>query len=250
MADNRNYFCFCEDNCKFPTMTKEQILTAIKQAVETGKIKNVDAGFITRIVEQNKGVPLAFWVGTQAEYNAIENKANNCFYIVTDDTMKEDIEAAIANFSTALEAETKARSEEDAKLAKSIENNVTRLNADVKDLKNKCNGVTLFKNTSGIGENATFTCADFDKYILYAITIKYANFQTVVIGGNKTSVYNSVTGRQEFLLSAHNLLVNTAGETKNNYAIISLETAADTHTVVKAKYMDNDGVITKIVGYM
>ena len=37
------------------------------------------------IIEQNNGVVLSFWVGTTEEYNAIEKKLDNCFYIITDD---------------------------------------------------------------------------------------------------------------------------------------------------------------------
>lgn len=97
MADNKNYYVFCDDNCKFEAMTKEQILTAIEQAITTGAVQDVDTGFITKIKEQNKNVGLKFWIGTQAEYNALATKENNCFYIITDDTAKEDIETAIGN---------------------------------------------------------------------------------------------------------------------------------------------------------
>lgn len=84
MSD-RNYYVLCEDNCKFPAMTKEQILAAIEQAISTGKIHDVDAGFITKIKEQNRNGALKFWVGTKTEYNAIDKKEHNCFYITTDD---------------------------------------------------------------------------------------------------------------------------------------------------------------------
>lgn len=92
MADERKYYVLCADNCKFESMTKEQILAAISQAVSTGEIKDVDTGFVTKIKEQNSGAALSFWVGTSAEYNALPEKAGNCFYILTDDTAKEDIE--------------------------------------------------------------------------------------------------------------------------------------------------------------
>ena len=45
MSDGRKYYCICESNCKFETMTKEQILAAIAQAVETGSVGDVDTGF-------------------------------------------------------------------------------------------------------------------------------------------------------------------------------------------------------------
>lgn len=95
MADERNYYVICADGCKFESMTKEQILAAITQAVETGEIKDVDTGFVTKIKEQNSGLGLSFWVGTQAEYNALETKPTNCFSIITDDTFAEDINAAV-----------------------------------------------------------------------------------------------------------------------------------------------------------
>lgn len=93
MADNeRNYYVLSENNCKFESFTKEQILSAIQQAVNSGEIKNVDTGFVTKIKEQNKNAGLMFWVGTQAEYNALENKKNNCLYIITDDRRNESID--------------------------------------------------------------------------------------------------------------------------------------------------------------
>lgn len=94
MADERNYFVLCEDNCKFPAMTKEQVLSAIAEA--TGAtVKDIDSAFITKVKEKNGGASLTFWVGTQAEYNAIEKKVDNCLYLVTDETTGEDIDAAL-----------------------------------------------------------------------------------------------------------------------------------------------------------
>lgn len=84
MSDEKKYFCFCSSNCKYETMTKEQILTAIAQALSTGKVENVDTGFITKVKEANGGRYVTFWVGTQAEYNALKEKKTDCLYIVTD----------------------------------------------------------------------------------------------------------------------------------------------------------------------
>lgn len=79
----RNYYVICDDNCKFESMTKEQIIAAIASA--TGKTPtSIDDAFITKIKEQNRNIPLKFWIGTQAEYNAIENPEDNTFYIFTD----------------------------------------------------------------------------------------------------------------------------------------------------------------------
>lgn len=108
----RKYYCYCDANCKFETMTKEQILAAIAQAVETGGIHDVDAGFITKVKEENTGGYVSFWVGTTAQYNAIPEKNPNCMYIFTDgekidellDAVKKagaDAEAAAASAAAA-----------------------------------------------------------------------------------------------------------------------------------------------------
>lgn len=97
MSD-RTYYVICADGCKFESMTKEQILTAIQQAVSTGEINDVDAGFVTKIREKNKNAGLSFWVGTSAEYHAIISKDENCFYILTDDTIGADIVKQIEEF--------------------------------------------------------------------------------------------------------------------------------------------------------
>lgn len=100
MSDGRKYYCMCDSNCKFETMTKEQILAAIAQAMETGVVGDVDTGFVTKLKELNTGSAVTVWVGTRAQYNAITEKAGNCLYIITDDTTSEDIvatcEAAVA----------------------------------------------------------------------------------------------------------------------------------------------------------
>lgn len=100
MSSERTYYVFCEDNCKFESMTKEQILTAISQALSTGKIDDIDSGFVTKIKEVNKNNPLMFWVGTTAEFNALEDQDENTFYIVTDATEGEDLSAEINDINT------------------------------------------------------------------------------------------------------------------------------------------------------
>lgn len=94
MAD-RTYYCFCDSGCKFETLTKEQILTAIMQAVNNGTIGNIDAGFITTVKTIN-GTPLKFFVGTQYEYDGLTaEEKHNLFAVITNDTAKEAIFAAL-----------------------------------------------------------------------------------------------------------------------------------------------------------
>lgn len=95
MAGTPTVYVICDQNCKFEGMTKEQILTAIAQAVESGEIKDVDAGFITTIKTINN-IPLKFFVGEQAAFDALsDEEKNNLFAIITNDTTKEGLEEAI-----------------------------------------------------------------------------------------------------------------------------------------------------------
>ena len=135
MSDERKYYCICEDNCKFETMTKEQILAAIAQAMETGSVGNCDTGFITKVKEQNGGSCVTFWVGTQAQYNAIETKEQNCMYIITDDTTAADIlkacKTATDEATAASEAAAAANAAAAAALQKIDENGTIVFTHDV-----------------------------------------------------------------------------------------------------------------------
>lgn len=95
MADTPKVYVFCDANCKWEGMTKEQILTAIMQAVNEGTIGDIDTGFITTIKTIN-GEPLKFFYGTQAAYNDLsdEEKAN-LYPVITDDTTISGIEETL-----------------------------------------------------------------------------------------------------------------------------------------------------------
>lgn len=89
------YYVICDDDSKHEGMTKEQILAAIVQAVETGSIGNIDTGIVSKVKERNTGGYVAFWVGTTAQYNALEETDPNCIYIKTDCTEYTDLLNAI-----------------------------------------------------------------------------------------------------------------------------------------------------------
>ena len=92
----KKYFCFCSSNCKYETMTKEQILAAIAQAAETGLVIDPDSGFITKVKETNAGGYISFWVGTQAQYNALKEKDHkHCMYIITDCASAAELTQAV-----------------------------------------------------------------------------------------------------------------------------------------------------------
>ena len=87
------YYVIDERNCFFEGMTKEETVQAIADA--TGLVPadiNVDDAVISQIRETNKGSGLKFWIGTQAEYNALDEIVPNTFYIFTDGNELEAIE--------------------------------------------------------------------------------------------------------------------------------------------------------------
>lgn len=95
MADTPKVYALCDINCKWETLTKEQILTAIANAIETGEIGDVNTGFVQTIKTIND-IPLKFFVGTQAQYDALSaGDKLNLYAIITDDESITNIERSI-----------------------------------------------------------------------------------------------------------------------------------------------------------
>lgn len=108
MGATPTVYVICDQNCKFEGMTKEQILTAIMQAVNNGVIGDIDAGFITTIKTIN-GVALKFFVGEQAGYDALTaEEKKDLFAIITNDTTKEDFNEAIKKALEAADGNSRA----------------------------------------------------------------------------------------------------------------------------------------------
>lgn len=101
---NNPYFVFDGKLCKAEGMTKEQIINAIAQATGVTP-SDVDAGFISTILEGNKNKSIHFWYGTQAEYDAMESHDNNTFYIIDGDASFDDLEAEINNIKSTIQNE-------------------------------------------------------------------------------------------------------------------------------------------------
>lgn len=102
MAETK-VFALDEGKNAYETLTREQITSAIMQAVNEGTIGDLDAGFITKIQEMNKQGLLRFWIGTMAEFNALEEKDADTLYLFSDDPTVDDIEEAIAAVENDLE---------------------------------------------------------------------------------------------------------------------------------------------------
>ena len=101
----KKYYCLCDSNCKYETMTAEQIMAAIQQAAQLGLVYDPDAAVVTKVREKNGGQSLSFWLGTQAQYNAISKKDQYCYYIITD---KEETDVS-AQVAAALDAANEAK---------------------------------------------------------------------------------------------------------------------------------------------
>ena len=87
----RKVYALCDTNCRYETLTKEEILTAITQAVQGGGFTDLDTGFITTIKTIN-GTGLKFFVGEQHEYDALTaEQKEGLFAIITNDATKENI---------------------------------------------------------------------------------------------------------------------------------------------------------------
>lgn len=81
----------------------DQIFNPQSENAQSGKavaeaIRNEIDVPIESLKEQNHGKSLTFWVGTQVEYDAIEEKVQGCFYIITDDNSRNEIVDEVLNF--------------------------------------------------------------------------------------------------------------------------------------------------------
>lgn len=62
----------------------------VKDAEARELIKNISS-----FKETNNGNEISFWVGTRAQYEEIEQPAENCLYIITDGTSGDDLETML-----------------------------------------------------------------------------------------------------------------------------------------------------------
>ena len=104
MADTPKVYVLCDANCKWEGMTKEQILTAITQAVNEGTISNIDTGFVQTIKTIN-GHGLKFFVGEQSEYDALSaDDKQDLFAIITNDITREGLLNAFNDLKNGIES--------------------------------------------------------------------------------------------------------------------------------------------------
>lgn len=222
MAD-RKYYCICDNGCKFETLTKEQILTAIEQAVNGGTIKDVDAGFVTTI-KTISGAPLKFFVGAQSEYESLgESQKRNLFAVITNDANKEALFDAIESVRSEFDAYAKGIAEgriviPRATTAVNATNCVNASNAETAERATKDgNGKTIvetygnFKNAFTEGETKVFTLASTGYYHIKALLAEEGliDFGIVQYDGSGNAAYVPRFGEGE--LTYHAIEISAGG---------------------------------------
>lgn len=182
-------YVICDTNCKYEGMTKEQIYTAIAQAVESGEIGDINTGFITTI-KTITGTPLKFFVGTQAEYNELtEDEKQNLFAIISDDTTGEGILTAIETLQTDLADLANRVTEDEKAIEKAIEENATAIKENADNLadhaKHEFKRVGAYTITNGAGTLSTGRQNQLVDNDVYLVTL----FRT---SGGTTITYSAI----------------------------------------------------------
>lgn len=236
MADDRNYYVICDDNCKFEGMTKEQTIASIAEATGATPTQ-IDAAFITKIKEQNRNTPLKFWIGTQAEYNALEETDENTFYIFSDSdelSMIEQIaEAKVIGITTP------------------IQEDITKAQEDIAEIETFINaipekGKVLYENSTGIAAFTTVsvTVNDLSKYTVLMVQVGavrclcFNDGQYIIGSGSHTTGSNAGA-----LFQASAQLIYTGNKiTMSKSQVFTVN--GTSHTAPQGQ------VITKIIGIM
>lgn len=193
MSEERIVYGVCDANCRVPVYSREQMLAILQQAIEAGSLQGVDItkSPVVRLIRESRADQnISFWVGTEAEYNAISPAvvgalvmaridANGNVYLCTDDT----------TFSNWQAATLEALQEQQAEAMNAFKENV---NTDVANKADKVTGATA-GNFAGLDANGNLTdsgkkAADFQtKHATATVTLAVAswssNAQTVSAAG-------------------------------------------------------------------
>lgn len=91
---------YCGANCKYEVYSKEQMTAILQQLIDSGSLAGVDptlSPVVKLIQEQHNSKQLSLWLGTEAEYNALDPQpaaslvmlrtdADGNLYLCTDDS--------------------------------------------------------------------------------------------------------------------------------------------------------------------
>lgn len=216
MADKK-FYCYCENGCKYETMSKEQILAAITQAVESGTIGNCDTGFIQTIKTIN-GLSLRFFVGAQYEYDALsDEEKKNLYAIITNDATQAGILEAIETLEENYEKLVEGLSSgtfiipSEQRLYNCAFDDETISRGTLLEIGKLPSGKTV-DDIVGVGLEVGLTTETYDNALRFSA------------GKTRQSVFNPMNGMQEIPFNLTNSLISSAthfGITNMDVAICS-----------------------------
>ena len=107
MAD-RIIYAISSDDCKFETMSKEDILAAIEQGLEQGYVSDPASAVFSKIKEIRASKTAQLWIGTEAQFNALSPApsigksvvrvaTDGVLYLCSDDSTFSDMANHIAD---------------------------------------------------------------------------------------------------------------------------------------------------------
>jgi len=238
----RTYYVLCADDCKFEGMTKEQIIAAIAEATGATPTQ-IDAAFITKIKEKNRNAPLKFWIGTQAEYNALATIDANTFYIFTDSDELSTIEQIAEDA-----AEAKAQ-----EICQPLENDIDDLEEDVTAIQTELDkkGVVLFDGSQSsnipYGDSLIVEVEGLSDYTVVAVQIGgYYGLGYISRTGDNFNILGSGTGNlnSSSSMQVANIMIHGSGNTITENKSTSFVNLGGT---VQAP---SQQVVKKIIGIM
>lgn len=111
-------FALDKHNNYVPTMTREEIIAAIQTAAKGGTLEGFNnCAFVSQIKELNKNAAFSVWVGTQAEYNALAEKAKNVLYIISDEQMASELKIVLDSVKREVASHTQTITQQAERLA-------------------------------------------------------------------------------------------------------------------------------------
>lgn len=194
----------------YQTMTKEQIYAALQQYIETGKISDIDKGFISKILNTYTKDNIQFWIGSMADFEALETKDPNTLYMFTDDPTVDDFDNALNNMNQRIN-----------NFAKSVTQNIATINARLDNLGFK-EGVATITSQNGSLQVSVNSLKKQGKYVIFdfaAVGSAGSNSFTIKVPDEfvpKDSEYNMVVAWQSGTVGG----ISTPSYTSEGFLII------------------------------
>lgn len=165
------YYVKDENGNRVEAYTKEEFLTFLQNAIDTGSLAGIDADSAIvsklRCCVSKDTYPIAFV--TQAKYNELKSTnglVNNCYYFIIDDETESNIEARIEN----------------------LNNEMTGLNNEMAGVKERLDNLGFKEGSLVLSSNITATLNELKRqgnYVLGHLKIKFTgssyNYYTLTL---------------------------------------------------------------------